>query len=190
MAVSDKVASVYAEALLGLSVEAGEQEAVEAELRDLSAMFLGDEAVWGFFRSPLIQGDVKMKVLDSQVKGKISKLLYNFLGVLAGRRRFLHLPDIAEAYSDLLDQHLGRRRVEVLSAVSVGEAEQAALKSAIEKYTGQTVIMSVTEDAALLGGMKIRSGDLLIDSSYQSKLASLRQILTTRKILGEEYYEN
>ena len=80
--------------------------------------------------------------------------------------------------------------MEVRTAVALSNEQVEALKSSIEKYTGQSVIMNVEEDAELLGGMKIRSGDLLIDSSKQSQLASLKQILMTRKILGEEYYEN
>lgn len=190
MAISDKVAATYAEALLGLAEEAGQAAAMEQEFHDLSAAIMADPVVWGFFRSPLVQGEVKMRVVDAQLKSKISTLLYNFLGVLAKRRRFINLPEIVEAFSDLLDQHLNRRRVEVRSAVALTEGQVEGLKKAIEHFSGQGAILTVSEDPGLLGGMVIRSGDLLIDSSMQSKLASLRQILMHRKILGEEYYEN
>lgn len=190
MAISDKVSSVYAEALLGLAVEQGDPEAVEGELREVGAVLTGDETVWGFFRSPLIQSEVKMRVVDAQLKSQISELLYNFIGVVSHRRRLTHLPEIIEAYGDLLDQHLKRRRVDVKSAVAMSEAQIEALKASIEKYTGQSVIMTVSEDPALLGGLKIRTGDIMIDSSKQSQLANLRKILMQRKILGEDYYEN
>jgi F-type H+-transporting ATPase subunit delta len=190
MAISDKVASVYAEALLGLAVEAKEAEATEEELLALNAALTADKNVWGFFRSPLIRSKVKMRVVDAQLKSQLGTLLYNFTGVVTGRGRLGSLPEIVSAYSGLLDKHLKRRRVDVQTAVPLDGSQVDALKAAIEKYTGQSVIMSVSEDAELLGGMKIRSGDLLIDSSKKSQLAGLRQSLMQRKILGEEYYEN
>ena len=189
MKVGSKTANVYAEAIADLAREAGIQESVEEELQGVSAAVQADEAVWKFFRSPVLAVEARLAVLDRVFQGKVGDLVFKSLRVLAQRNRLVQIPAIAAAFTQIVDRDLGRRRVELTSALGLSADEQSRISDAMQVYLQAQIVLSLKEDPTLLGGLVIRSADLLIDTSLRSSLHRLGARLKARKTIGKEYYE-
>ncbi|MEQ9365904.1 MAG: ATP synthase F1 subunit delta [Leptospirales bacterium] len=194
-----KIATVYAEALLklvldnagtGLEGQKSALEALEAELGALMAALREDQTVWDFFRSPVVGPAAKQRVLDQVLKNSLSKELYNFTGVLNARGRLNELPAIMEAYVKLADDQVGRRRVTVYSAQKLSDTDREQLLAAVKSYFDRNIIMENELKPELIGGLVVRSGDHVLDTSIQSRLKRFKQIMLDQKIAGETYYEN
>lgn len=98
------VSKTYASALLGA---ANAPEEVEQELGDLAQLLFKDEKVKNFFLSPTVSNEEKEKVLIKNLRGKISDITLNFLGVLLNRGRIIHLPEIQKQFTVELDKKKG-----------------------------------------------------------------------------------
>ncbi len=190
MLLNAKIATVYAEALLELAMDAGSLEDVEQELNGVTRVVAGDESVWTFFRSPVVDIEAKEKVLETSLKPALSKTLYNFMGVLVRRRRMQELPAIADIFHKLANEKLGRREVFVYSATALTDEQEKALYEAVQSYFHLKVVMETQVREDLIGGLVIRSNDTVFDTSIRSRLRRIKQRLKDRKITGEAYYEN
>lgn len=190
MMVSDKISAVYARALLELASSESKVVEVEKEIHELLGMLLSDKNIWQFFKSPVVDYKEKKRILENTLKSKVSETVYNFLGVLAARRRFESFPEIVDAFSVLANDVLGRVNVEVRVAVKIDDGQVNSLKAELEKYLKKDVVMNYAVDESLIGGVVIRSGDLMVDTSIKNHLNKMRNVLLETKILGGEYYEN
>ncbi len=190
MIENEKIASVYAEALLELAQEGSALQEIGDELKVVVDVLDKDLVIWSFFKSPLLIADEKLKILEKVIKPNVSSTLYNFLGVLATKKRLSALPEIYQSYVKLLDERLGRRRVEVIASTEVDSGLEKKISEALKSYLNAEVILDVNIDPEIIGGMVIRSEDLMIDTSVKSGLERMRRALFKRKLLGEEFYEN
>jgi len=190
MAIISKVSQVYAGALIEIAESESRLEEVESELKTLDGALRADPLVWKFFRSPLLTLAEKIKPIETALQGSVSKTVYNFLCVLADRRRFNSFPSIVASYSALLDEKLGRRKVHVEAGIDLSEEQKKTLIQEMERFLKRKVVMDVVKSPDLIGGLYIRSGDLMIDTSIRTSLNLYKKTLLERKILGEEYYEN
>ena len=190
MKTDPKIAAIYAEALADLAEAAGSAKEMEQEVFDLSAALQQDTAVWKFFESPVMPVEDKLSVITSTLKSQVSELMFRFLGVLAARKRMDHLPVIASAYRDIMDKKLNRRRVKLSSAEELAAAERELISDAMQKFLKAEIVLEVERDESLIGGMVLRSGDMLVDTSLKSALARIKSKLLNTKTIGEEYYEN
>ncbi len=184
----EKVASVYAEALLLASVEAGAAADLEAEFKQLEELFHSEGDVWAFFKSPIIDEEKKVELLTKTLKGKIGDTLYAFLCILCQRRRFELFPEILEELKGLMDEHFKRKRVHVLTAVPLSDEQTTQLKTELTQKLKSEVVLEVEEKPEILGGLVIRTGDLKEDSSIKDSLARIHKSLSGKRILGEKYY--
>jgi F-type H+-transporting ATPase subunit delta len=100
-----------------------------------------------------------------------------FVLLLLDRRRITALPAIARAYRELEDQHIGRVRAQVVSAQALAAGDLDRVRQSLEKRTGKKVLIEASVDAALIGGVVARVGDLVLDGSVRTQLASLREKL-------------
>jgi F-type H+-transporting ATPase subunit delta len=89
-----------------------------------------------------------------------------------------------------VDQLLGRRKVDVEAGSELSEDQTRALIQELEGYLKKKVVLNYKANPDLIGGLYIRSGDLMIDASIKNSLAMYKKTLLDRKILGEGYYEN
>jgi len=102
----------------------------------------------------------------------------------------LPISSIAQQYSKLLDEHLGRRHVYVYAPRELEEQERKELMDGLQAYLSRKIILETQVRPDLLGGVLIRSEDLVLDSSIKRRLQRLKHNLLERKIAGEDYYEN
>ena len=195
MRQSSKIAQVYAEAYAGILEDNQGKESKdraleegERELRLLLEILTQDKMVWTFFSSPMTPWETKLGVLEKLQRKDWSESLFNFMRVLARRKRLNFLPSIVESYTEHADHRLNRRRVQVESARKISPERLAELTEALRIYLDATPVIETLEDPNLLGGIRIRSNDLLIDTSLRTALKNIGARLRERKIIGEGYY--
>jgi len=111
--------------------------------------------------------------------GELSAGVRNFLSLVAANKRLMALPAIAELYEVLKAQAENTADVTVTSAFALSDEQEDALAKQLAEKLGARINISTEVDAALIGGVIIRTGDLVIDASVRGKLAKLSATLNT-----------
>jgi F-type H+-transporting ATPase subunit delta len=103
----------------------------------------------------------------------LSLHLQNLVRVLAQNKRLIVLPDIARLFAQMKTAYDGLRHVEITSAFAVSDADRNALAERLKAHFGSDVELTVAEDPYLIGGIKVRAGDIVIDGSVRGRLERL-----------------
>lgn len=175
---SQHAARSYAKALFELAKERHQTNVVGHELDGVIEAVSGDPALLQFFARPGISSVAKRAVAN-EIAQRVgaSTLVRDFVGLVADQGRGEQLPDIAEAYRDLVDVDSGRVRARVRSAVALTEQERATLASRLGAALGKTVIIEDRVDPELLGGLVAEVGSLVADASLDGQLARIKDRL-------------
>ncbi|MDV6235785.1 ATP synthase F1 subunit delta [Leptospira ellisii] len=181
------VSKTYASALLGAS---NAPEEVEQELGDLVQLLFQEEKIRNFFLSPTVTLEEKENVLGKNLRGKISDITLNFLGVLLNRGRIIHLPEIQKQFTVELDKKKGRVRAKVKSYPSLEPAQAAKLGSILSEKFKSEFILEISEDKSLLGGFVVQFNDLKIEKSIASQLVEIKKSMLEKKLPVGAIYEN
>ncbi len=165
------LAGRYAAALFDL---AGEQKAVDAVSADLAAFRKAMEAnsdLSRLVKSPVFSRDAQARALKAVLeKQGAGKLTVQFLLLLAAKRRLFALSGIIRAYESLVARARGETEAEVTSARPLADAELGELKAALKARLGREPRLAAKVDPALLGGLVVKVGSRMIDSSLRTKL--------------------
>lgn len=169
------MAGRYASALFDLARENGDIDAVAEELRQLQALIDESADLRLLLRSPLFSREDQKKAMAAVVEAAgLSNLVGNLIGVVAANRRLFALEDIIRAYRALVSVHRGEITAEVTSAQPLNEENRAAVEKALRDAVGSAVVVETSVDPELLGGMIVRVGSRMVDSSLQTKLQRLQ----------------
>jgi F-type H+-transporting ATPase subunit delta len=173
------IARNYAETLLTLAERQGPEalEAFGGALDELAAMLDGDARTRQFLETPRVRPEQKKEALRQALDGRAPEMFVRFVMVLVDKRRQSLLPEIAQAYRALVDQRMGRARVDVTISHAPDDALQTEIQRALEAQLGRTVIPTYRVDPELLGGMVLRLGDEILDGSVRSRASALRRRL-------------
>ena len=175
----DPAARRYARAGFDLARERGELDAWERDLRSLADALASNEAQ-AFITSRQATREAKESFLQ-RAAGELTPLVWNLVRLLNGKGRLGLLPQIAEAFQELVDEERGVAHAQVLTAVELSDDERQALARRLSEITGKQVTVHPHEAPEILGGLVARIGDELIDGSTRSKLEALkRQLAGTR----------
>jgi F-type H+-transporting ATPase subunit delta len=170
-------AASYARALLDLANQQQHAVPVGDELRDLKSLMEGDRGVRLFLSSPAIGPAERHDPLEHAFKGKVSSLVWNFLGVLNNKGRLGILDQIADAYADLLDEQLGKVEVDVTVAHRLNDDQIEQVRRRVGEVLKRDAVVHQYVDEAIIGGMVLRIGDKLIDASVRYQLQAMRDRL-------------
>ena len=173
----------YAQALLDLAAQAGQAEQVLAELQGLAAVVRETTGLEEYLDSPFIPSVRKWGLLRAAVEGKVSALTADFLGVLVRNGRGGFIEPVAQRYEEFNDHRLGRVGVMVQSAVELDEPTQERLKQVLRELLAVQPMLQMRVDKGMLGGLKLRVGDQIIDASLDAKLQRMRADLLRRSRL-------
>ena len=163
----------YAQAIFELAVENEQLEPWDEELR-LAADVLGDEDFALFLKHAEVPLERKIAAIGD-VLSETHPLVRNLVALLVNRGGVDAMRDVQEGYSYLMDERLGRQRVEVTTAVALEDAELERVTSFVEQLVGRQVVLSTRVDETILGGLIIQIGDRLLDGSTSSALERMRQ---------------
>jgi F-type H+-transporting ATPase subunit delta len=169
------LAGRYATALFELADQARQLDAVATDLRRLQAMFDGTPELRRLIANPVIARDNKTKamlaVLDA---AQIGGLVRKFVGAVAGNSRLAALPAIIRAFLGELARRRGESAADVVSAVPLSEAQRTQLADVLRGLVGGKVSVNERVDPDLLGGLVVRVGSRMFDSSLRTKLQRLQ----------------
>jgi F-type H+-transporting ATPase subunit delta len=173
--VLTQIARPYAAALYELSQSEGSVDAVESSLADVSKLAGESDDFRRFLRSPVISADEKSTALKAILKQvKLNTTVANFLGVVARNGRLFALPAIIRAYKALVAQGRGEATADVTSATALSAAQRASLAAALKQKLGKTVTLTEHVDPSLIGGLQVKVGSQMIDSSLKTKLSAIK----------------
>ncbi len=125
--------------------------------------------------SPLIQVEKKAGFLKAIFEGKVSKDISVFLDLIARKGRANHLRQIIVAFKGLLDEKNGIIEVEVKSAVELDKIQSNELKQKLDKFTSKNTRIRLSTDKELIGGLTVKIGDTVLDSSIRHQLSQLSE---------------
>lgn len=182
---SELIARNYAETLLDLADRNGGPAAMDqfaAALDEVAGLVQSDPRVRQFLETPRVPAAEKKRALRAALAGRAPELFLRFVSVLVDKRRQTLLPEIAEAFRGLVDERMGRVRVQVAISHLPDEALQAEIGNALALRLGRTVIPTFTVDPDLLGGMVVQVGDEILDGSVRSSAARLRRAMMAAQL--------
>ena len=169
------LAGRYASALFELADEQKKLDKVAENLTALKAVIDDSKDLRDLIRSPLYGRDAQGKAMAALLdKMQADELTRNFVLVVTRNRRLFALRQIAEAYLAELARRRGEVTAEVTAAAELSDAQKAALTEALNKSVNGKVQLDVKIDPAILGGLIVRVGSRMIDSSVRSKLQRLK----------------
>jgi F-type H+-transporting ATPase subunit delta len=178
---AQRVALVYAQALFGIALKQGQADAIFEELDSLVRdVFAADPSFELLLASPAVGRKQRGEVLAHVFAGRASEIFLNFLLVLNDHDRLDLLRAILAAYRELADQRARRVRVQVQSAVPLPEDQQQRLQQHLRETFHMEPVLETRVDAGLLGGLRVRIGDLLYDASVSTQLEIIRKQILAR----------
>lgn len=175
----ETIAKNYAEALLALAKKANATEEWGGVIHAVAGAIESNITLQRFLEAPQVSGAQKKAILAKGLEGKVPPLFIKFLQKLVSNRRQLLIPDIATAYSDLLDSAAGRVHARVTVSRAMSDADRDALAAQLTRVLKKTVVPHVTVNEQILGGVIVRVGDTVMDGSVRRRLATVRS-----KMLG------
>jgi len=165
----------YAVALYDLADEQSQIDAVAEDLNGLAGLMDDSEDFARFVRSPVLKAEEQSAGITAIAdKAGLNPLTKNFLGIVAKNRRIFALPAMITAYNAILAERRGQTTAEVTTAQELSDAQRTALTDALKKAAGQSVAITSKVDPSILGGLIVKVGSRMIDSSLKSKLQRLK----------------
>lgn len=169
------LADRYAAALYDLADDRKALDQVATDLRSLQAMLDASADLRRFVFSPVLSRDDQRKGLTALAdKAGLSPLTLNFLGLVASNRRLFALSAMIRAYLARLAAARGEVTAEVVSAASLTEVQASALAAALKQVVGKDVTVEARVDPSILGGLIVKVGSRMVDSSVRTKLQRLQ----------------
>jgi F-type H+-transporting ATPase subunit delta len=164
----------YASALFDLANEQGLVATVEGDLENVGAALRESADLTALIHNPQVSREAAAAAING-VAGLLglSALTKNFLGVLAGNRRLSALPDVIRAFGQIAAAHRGEATAEVTSAHPLDDAQLAALTEKLKVREGKDIKLKTNVDPDILGGLVVKIGSQMIDSSIRTRLNSL-----------------
>lgn len=170
------MAGRYATALFELARDNKAVDAVKKGLDQFDALANGSADLNRLVRSPVFGADEQLKAL-SEILAKvgITGLAANFLRVITTNRRLFAVRDMIRAYRALVARHKGEVTAQVTVAEKLNDKNLDALKSALKSVTGgKDIDLEVEVDPAIIGGLIVKVGSRMVDSSLRTKLNSIK----------------
>jgi F-type H+-transporting ATPase subunit delta len=174
VATETGLAGRYANAAFELAQERGAVDALSADLGGLRKAIRETPDLARLVRSPTFDRESQARALKAVLEAMGAGVLAANLVLLVARKRRLHaLDDIIAAYERLVARSRGEMEAQVTSARALSEDEIAALKAVLKSRLGKEPRLHSKIDPSLLGGLVVRIGSRMIDSSLRTKLAGL-----------------
>lgn len=176
-----RLAGIYAQALLEAAARKGDLDESLSELRDLCQLIPGSANPFqALVDNPLATRDVIKGVIDRSFGGRSSESVLYFLHVLNDHERLALLIPIIRTFERLVDQRKGRVAVHVRTATDLDHGARSSLEQALRDALGKEPVLHCAVDPELIGGMIVRVGDRVWDGSLSRQIRRLQDQLMER----------
>nr|WP_239113514.1 F0F1 ATP synthase subunit delta [Shimia biformata] len=176
--ISSGIAERYATAVFDIAKETKSLAELESGLDNLSAALNESADLSALIASPLYSREEQGKAIAA-VAAKIGlpSVLTNTLGLMAEKRRLFVLPQLVAQLEALIAEDKGEVTAEVVSAKALTKTQSDKLAKTLAARVGKTVKINATVDEALIGGLVVKVGSKMVDTSIRSKLNSLQNAM-------------
>lgn len=172
------VAGRYATALFDLARESNVIDAVKADLDRFDALIAESPDLLRLVRSPVFSADEQLQALSVVLqRAGIGGLAERFLKLVTTNRRLFAVRDMVKAFRALVAQHKGEATAEITAAEQLKDEHVAALRAALKAVSGKDVDLAVKIDPAILGGLVVKMGSRMVDTSLRTKLNAIRHAM-------------
>ncbi|MFZ0987829.1 MAG: F0F1 ATP synthase subunit delta [Xanthobacteraceae bacterium] len=172
------MAGRYANALFELALETNAIEAVKTELDRFDAIVADNADLTRLVRSPVFSAEEQLQALSAVLERMgIRGLAANFLKLAASNRRLFAVRDMIKAFRALVAQHKGEATAAVTVAEPLKDAHVDALRAALKAVSGKDVDLDVKVDPSILGGLVVKLGSRMVDSSLRAKLNAIKHAM-------------
>jgi F-type H+-transporting ATPase subunit delta len=172
------VAGRYASALFDLAREADEIDAVNTNLDRLDTLVAESADLERLVRSPVFTADEQLHAVSAVLdRAGIGGVAARFVKLVTTNRRLFFVREMVRAYRNLVAQHRGQATAEVTVAEEIKDDHVAALRNALKAVSGKEVDIKVKVDPAIIGGLVVKFGSRMVDSSLRTKLNSIKHAM-------------
>lgn len=172
------IARRYATAFFELASEQSQIDVIAGDLSTIEALLASGGDMDRFIHNTTLRRADQVKALSAlAAQFKLSPLSEKLLGVVAQNRRLPDLAGIVSAAQELIAEHRGEVTAEVTAAQALDQSQIEAIASNLKKVLGKNVQVNLHVDAAIMGGLIVKVGSRLIDSSVKTKLERLHRAL-------------
>jgi len=176
--ISQGIAARYATAVFDLAKEAGKLPAIEKDIEALQQAIASSADFRELITSPVISRDQQSGAIAAIArKMALNGITASTLGLMADKRRLFVLPQLASAIMTLIAEDRGEVTAEVTSARKLNKTQETKLADALKKAVGKDVNIKASVDEKLIGGLVVKVGSRMIDSSIASKLSNLQNAM-------------
>jgi F-type H+-transporting ATPase subunit delta len=173
------MAGRYARALFELALEVKSVDAVKADIEKFDAMISDSADLHRLVRSPVFSAEEQGKALAAVLdKAGIGGLAGNFLKLITANRRLFSVRDMIRDFRKLVAKWRGEVSAEVTVAEKLSDTHLEALKNALKSITGEKEVdLNVKIDPAIIGGLTVKLGSRMVDSSLRTKLNAIKHAM-------------
>jgi len=172
------VSGRYATALFELARDERCIDTVKADLDGFEVMLTENPDLMRLVRSPVFSAEEQLRALTAVLgRAGISGVTANFLKVLTANRRLFAVADVIRAFTALVAKFRGEATADVTVAESLSDRNLDALKTALKSVTGKDVALNVKVDPSIIGGLVVKLGSRMVDSSLRTKLNSIKHAM-------------
>ena len=164
----------YATALFELADEKKQLDEVARDLTSITAMIDSSADLRRLIQSPIIPRHKQFLAMDAILAtADVGKITRNFLGVVTQNGRLFAILGIIKGYQSLLAHLRGEVSAEIITATPLAESQLDAIKSSIKETLVNKLTINAKVDKSLLGGLVVKVGSRMIDTSLRTKLSQL-----------------
>ena len=169
------IAGRYALAVFDLVKEAKGVKTLEVDVAALTGVLADSRDFRALIASPVYSREEQANAVAAIAKKmKISGVLANTLGLMASNRRLFVLPQLLAALTAMIAEEKGEVTADVTAAAELSKAQATKLAATLKKSVGKDVKLNISVDESLIGGLVVKVGSKMIDTSIRAKLASLQ----------------
>lgn len=179
-----RFSSRYAKALLDLSVEQNQVDAVYADMQLVARSIDGSRDLELLLKSPVVNSDKKAAILKAAFT-QLNKVTDGFIQLLVSKGREAFLADISQSFIEQYKTMKGITVAYVKTAAALDSATRDQILAHAQRMAGGTIEIAEVVDPELIGGFVLRVGDQLIDHSVSGKLKSLKREFSENLYIAE-----
>jgi len=172
------MAGRYATALFDLARESNAIDAVKADLERFDALVAESADLNRLVRSPVFSADEQLAALSAVLeRAGIGGLTAKFLKLITSNRRLFAVHDMVRAYRKLVAAHKGEATADVTVADALKDEHLGALRAALKSVGSKDVDLNVKVDPTIIGGLVVKLGSRMVDTSLRTKLNAIRHAM-------------
>lgn len=176
--MSQSIAGRYAQAVFDIAREGGQLPAIEADVATLEGALNASPDLRALIGSPVYSRDEQGRAITAVAeRAGLSVTMRNVLGLMAGKRRLFALPQLLSSLRERIARERGEVVAEVTSARALSPAQAERLAATLSEGQGRRVQLDARVDPSLIGGLVVKLGSKMIDTSVRARLGALQTLM-------------